>query len=248
MSSPDIIKLKQLFILVLLTGFAVDCTKRIDDTNDNNPCTDSCTVVQGRFITGNNEPVAGVPVEIKSEITPTLGLGQNTIRKIATGKTDKAGFYSLKFGLNEQEYGVAARAVVSLHFKYDQSRFQPINWYENFGTDEIIGPFLRKDTVINATLYLPSKGTLNVRLENFTPAQTGDYFSVITSCGAGLERRQGVGNNVRAAGVLTEASLIACGNEPTKVFVRGAKNGVVIEKDTTVLIPTGQSLSLSFSY
>jgi hypothetical protein len=112
----------------------------------------------------------------------------------------------------------------------------------------MLGPFSRKDTLINANVFLPSTSALNIRLENFKPVQARDYFSVSTYCGAGLERRRSAGGRVTATGVLTEESLIACGNEPTKVLIRGAKNGVAIETDTTVLIPTGQSLSLRYSY
>lgn len=65
----------------------------------NSLCIDSCTLVQGRFITANNEGVANIPIEIKSEVRPTLGLGQTTIRRIASGTTDNNGFFSLKFGL-----------------------------------------------------------------------------------------------------------------------------------------------------
>jgi hypothetical protein len=124
-SYPDNVKMLLAFAALLNTINA--CTKRIDSTRDNNPCTDSCTIVQGRFVTGDNEPIRGVPLKIQSEIKPTLGLGQTTIRKIVTGKTDNNGFYSLKFGLNEQEYGLSAKAVVSLHFNYDKFSFQPVS-------------------------------------------------------------------------------------------------------------------------
>ena len=89
--------------LPLLTALILfySCTKT-DKSMFNTLCTDSCTIIQGRFITGNNEGIANVPIEINSKIRPPSGLGQTTIRKIASGKTDNNGFYFLKFGLAEK--------------------------------------------------------------------------------------------------------------------------------------------------
>src|ERR1700752_2216209 len=96
--------MKLLYPVLLLAILQWSCTKT-DNSSLNVPCTDSCTIVQGRFTTGNNEPIAGLYLEVRSEIRPTLGLGQTTIRKIATGMTDNNGFYSLSFSLKAGEYG-----------------------------------------------------------------------------------------------------------------------------------------------
>lgn len=214
----------------------------------NNPCTDSCTIIQGRFITGNNEGVANLPIEIKSETRPTLGLGLTTIRRIASGTTDNNGFFSLKFGLNKREYGQMADAYVAIYFNYDKSRFVPITWYESFGTDELLGPFARKDTTINANIYLTSRSKLKVRLENFVPIQTGDNFSVITSCGAGLERHYSSGGLIEANQPVTENEIDACGNEQTTLYIRKRKNGVTSSTSTTISTPTGQTIAITFVY
>lgn len=113
--------------------------------------------------------MANIPIEIKSEIRPKLGLGQTTIRKIASGKTDNNGFYSLKFGLEKREYGQIADALVSIYFNYDKSKFVPVTWYESFGSDELIASITRKDTTNNANIYLTSRSKLKVRLANFVP-------------------------------------------------------------------------------
>lgn len=214
----------------------------------NTPCTDSCTTVQGRFITGNNEGVANIPFEIKSEIRPTLGLGQTTIRKIASGKTDNNGFYSSTFALQKREYGQMADAHVSIYFNYDKAKFVPVTWYESFGAAELLGPFSRKDTTITANIYLTSQSKLKVRLENFIPIQSGDDFSVITSCGTGLDRHYTSGGFVEAAQAVTEKEIDACGNEQTTVMVRKRKNGVTSSSSTTIATPTGQTTAITFTY
>jgi len=236
-------------ILLLLSSIALlwSCTKN-DKSMLNTPCTDSCTIVQGRFITGNNEGVSNVAYEIKSEIRPTLGLGQTTIRKIASGKTDNNGFYSSTFALQKREYGQMADAHVSIHFDYDKAGFVPVTWYENFGADELLGPFTRKDTTITANIYLTSRSKLKVRLENFVPIQSGDNFSVITSCGAGLDRHYTSGGFIEATQAVTEKEIAACGNEQTTVIVRKQKNGVYSSSSTMIATPTGQTVAVTFIY
>lgn len=239
--------MKTTFLLLFFIALLSSCTKT-DKSMLNTPCTDSCTTVQGRFVTGNNEGVANISYEIKSEIRPTLGLGQTTIRKIATGKTDNNGFYSSTFSLQKREYGQMADATVSIHFNYDKTRFVPVTWYESFGALERLGPFTRKDTTITANIFLTSRSKLKVRLENFVPIQAGDNFSVITSCGAGLERRYTSGGYIEANQTITEGEIDACGNEQTTVIVRKRKNGVSSSSSTTISTPTGQTVAITFAY
>ncbi len=136
-------RMKSLLSLLFISIVIHSC-KKTDKSMFNSPCTDSCTIVQGRFITGNNEGVANIPIEMKSEIRPTLGLGQTTIRRIASGTTDINGFYSLKFGLQKREFGQMADAIVTIHFTYDRSRFVPVRWYEDFGSQESLGPLQKR--------------------------------------------------------------------------------------------------------
>jgi len=236
------------FILFFLVSFILSACTKTDKSMFNSPCADSCAIVQGRFITGSNEGVANVPIEIKSEVRATLGLGVTTIRKIASGKTDNNGFYSLKFGLTEREYGQTSIARVSISFNYDKSKFVPVTWYENFGANEFIGPFRRKDTTINADIYFTSRSKLKVRLENFAPIQSGDNFSVITSCGAGLDRHYTSVDFVDADQNITEKEIDACGNEQTSVIIRKRKNGVSSSSSTTISTPTGQTVAVTFTY
>jgi len=236
-------------ILPLLTAIILFCSCTKTNVNTfNKPCTDSCTTVQGRFITGNNEGIANVPIEINSEIRPPSGLGQTTIRKIASGTTDNSGFYSLKFGLQDKEYGQIATAHLSINFIYDKSKLLPVAWYESFGTNESLGPLSRKDTIITANIFLTSRSKLKIKLENFVPVQPGDVFSVITSCGAGLERHYESGGFIEANQPTVEQEIDACGNEQTTVIARKTKNGISSSTSTTILTPTGQTVAVTFTY
>jgi hypothetical protein len=239
--------MKNILSLLIISILLLSCTQT-DKSMFNTTCTDSCTVVQGRFITGNNEGIANVPIEIKSEIRPTLGLGQTTIRRIASGKTDNNGFYSLKFGLQKREYGQMAAANVSIYFTYDKARFVPVRWYEDFGSQESLGPFARKDTTINANIFLTTRSKLKVRLENFIPIQAGDNFSVITSCAAGLERLRSSEGFLEASQAVTEKEIDACGNEQTTLYIRKRKNGVTSSASATISTPIGQTISVTYAY
>ncbi len=235
-----------LSILTVMILFG-SCTKT-EISTINKPCFDSCTTVQGRFITGNNEGIPNIPIELNAEIQPPSGIGQTTIRKIATGTTNNNGFYTLNFGLWEREYGQMTSAVLSINFSYNKLKFLPVTWYENYRTAEFLGPLSRKDTTITANIFLASRSKLKIRLENFVPLQVGDGFSVITTCGVGLERQYESGGFIEANQPTIEQEVDACGNEETTVIVRKTKNGISSSTSTTISTPTGQIVPVTFTY
>lgn len=240
--------MKLILFFLLITVLTISCFKKTDNSQFNSPCFDSCTIVQGQFLTGNNEPIANLPIEIKSVIKPTLGIGVTTTRNIASGKTDNNGFFSLQFGLNQNEYGQMANANVSIYFSIDKSKFESVTWYDNFGTNEFLGGFSRKDTTLNVNIFFTSIAKVKVTLENFAPIKTGDKFYVMTYCGVGLNRHLDQTDQIDASQNVTEKEIYACGNEQTKLFIIKIKNGVFIETDTTIYTPTGQTIPIKFSY
>lgn len=234
-------------LLLLIICVATAC-KKTNSESLNEACTDSCTTLQGRFITGNNEGIANIPFEIQTISGPPSGLGQTNIRRVATGTTDMNGYYSSTFSLKPGEYGQNSSSYLKIKFSYDQDKFLPVEWYENFGTEEGLGNFTRRDTTANADIYLTSHSKLKVRLENFVPLQAGDHFSVITNCGAGLDRRWVAGGHVEAEQSFTEKEIEACGNEQTTVIVRKKKNGITTSTSSTIYTPTGQTTNVTFTY
>ena len=71
-------------IIILSIGFVFSsCLKQTDNTQLNQTCTgDSCTTISGRFTTGNDKPIANVPVEIASETTGLLGQRQEKLHPV----------------------------------------------------------------------------------------------------------------------------------------------------------------------
>ena len=236
-----------LFICMLITVFC-SCTKT-DNSSVNAVCTDSCTTVQGRFLTGNSEPIRGLSLEIRSESRPTLGLGQTTIRKLATGQTDNNGFYAFTFSLKRGEYGESNRYLL-LKADYDRSSFLPVPWYDLYGTDEIVPVRGRKDTTVTMNYFLASKAQLRLQLNNFTPSATADSFYILpVYYNVGYSGSQVTETQFFVSSQTNNEKIVpVAGNQQNKISIVRKKNGVRTVRDTTVFTPTNQTTTLTLNY
>jgi len=133
--------MKTLLIAFSVALLFTACLKRVDNRQLNKTCNDSCTTISGRFTTANNQPVVNVPLEVASDTRGILGIHT---RSIASGKTDANGYYSLTFGLNNDEYGPTTLANINLHFTYDTLKFLALPVYQDYGNKEYLGTFSRK--------------------------------------------------------------------------------------------------------
>jgi hypothetical protein len=241
--------MKTLFAIVILGLAFSSCFKSNDNAQFNQTCSgDSCTTISGVFTTGNNTPIANIPVEIASETSGLLG---TKTREIASGKTDKNGYYSFTFNLKSDEYGYGAAPLARLYMRYtyDPSKFLAMPFYTDNGVKEYFGRFSRKDTAVTANVFVTSKSEIKVRLENFSPVQAGDYFTVSGVCSAGINKQDNYSySTVRATGTLTEQELDVCGDEQTRLVIVRMKNGVITSTDTTVNTPVNVPLTVSFTY
>ena len=237
-------------IIILSIGFVFSsCLKRTDNTQLSQTCTgDSCTTISGRFTTGNDKPIANVPVEIASETTGLLG---SKTREIASGKTDNNGYYSFTFNLKSNEYGYGQEQLAALYmrYSYNPSKFLAMPFYTDNEVKEYFGRFSRKDTAVTANVFVTSKAQIEVRLENFSPIQPGDYFTVSGVCSAGINKQGDYSySTVRATGNTTEENLDVCGDEQTRLVIIRMKNGVITSTDSTINTPIGLPQTVSFSY
>lgn len=240
--------MKLILFYFLLTIFLLSCTKN-DTSNVNAPCSDSCTTVQGRFWTGSNEPISGLSLEVRSERRPTLGLGQTTIRKIATGNTDNNGFYSFTFSVKPEEYG-RANTYLFLSVNYDKTRFLSIPWYNQFGTVEIIPIRVRRDTTLKMDYYFASKAHLKLQLNNFIPVSIADSFYILPVYhDVGYNKEQVTEPQFFVATqVINEKVISIAGNQQNKISVVRKKSGIRITSDTLIFTPTNQITNVTFNY
>ncbi len=240
--------MKLLFFFPFFICIAWSCTKH-DNSSLNAPCTDSCTTIQGRFVTGNNEPIAGVSLEMRSEAKPTLGVGLTTIRKIASGKTDNNGFYSFTFSLKRNEYGVYNHHIF-LKTDYNKTNFLTVPWYDQFGLDEIVPIRNRRDTTVTMNYYLARKASLKLQLNNFIPASTSDSFYIIPIYHeVGYDKNRTTHSQfLVATQTNNEKNISIAGNQQNKISVVRKKMGVRTVSDTIIYTPTNQTTSAIFNY
>ena len=96
---------------------------------------------------------------------------------------------------------------------------------------------------------MTSKAQIKVKLENFSPIQAGDYFTVYGVCRAGINKQDSYGYSyISATGNTTEANIDVCGDEQTRLVIIRMKNGVITSTDSTIYTPIGSPLTVSFSY
>ena len=240
--------MKPILLSLLLTALLLSCTKR-DNSSLNTPCTDTCTTIQGRFLTGNNEPIAGLSLVVRTESRPTLGLGQTTIRKIATDKTNSNGFYTFTFSLKPGEYAQHNRYLF-LKVDYDKARFLPIPWYDQFGTEEIVPVRGKRDTTVTMDYYFASKAQLRLQLNNFLPASTADSFYILPVYhDVGYNKEQVTEPQFFVATQTNgEKTIPIAGNQQNKISVVRKKNGIRTISDTLIFTPTNQTTILSLNY
>lgn len=236
------------FILILIITGIFACRK-VDTTWLNAPCYNSCTTVQGRFVTGDNEPIANVSLEIYTRSPGSEFSQSRIVRKIASGKTDNDGNYSFTFGLNGNEYG-SGFYHLKLNVKYDKARFLPIPWYDRWSTEEFIPVGLRKDTTVIMDYYLPSKAQLRMQLNNFMPTTTADSFYILPLYhDVGYDKRQTTETQFFVASEVNNEKLIPiAGNQLNKISLVRNKNGIRTVQDTIVYTPTNQITNLTLYY
>lgn len=240
--------MRHLIFFFLLTGFLWSCTKK-DNSTLNGVCNSSCTTIQGRFLTGTNEPIIGLSLKVRSEIRPTLGLGQTAIREIASGKTDNNGNYTFTFSLNPEEYG-RSNAYLFLSITYDKTKFLSIPWYDLFGSDEIIPIKKKRDTIVIMDYYLASKAQLRLQLNNFTPLSSADSFYILPVYqDVGYKKEKATQPQFFVAIQPTNEKVIEiAGNQQNKISVVRIKSGIRIVRDTLIFTPTNQTTILSINY
>ena len=233
-----------IFLIIIGSGLFFSSCKK-DSSQLNKPCSDSCTTISGKFTTGNNDPISNFSVEVAADENTLLGV---YTREIASGKTNTEGYYSFTFGLSNDEYGPRSLFVFYFQLKYDSSQFLALPVYQGGGNKEYLGTFLKKDTSLIANVHLITKQQIQVKLENFFPIQSDDFFKVVSTCNGGLNDQESIGYSFNALQSVTEGELYACGNEQTKLYITKKKNGLITSTDTTINTPVGQFIKVSFAY
>jgi hypothetical protein len=241
--------MKRDLLIALIAFFAFISCRKVDNSSLDKPCTGSCVTITGRFTTSENQPLANVPIEIRSERSTSRYSYE--VRRIAKTKTDENGYYAVQFALKDYEYGLQATASVHLEFSYDENQYLPIHkYYKDIRLSYEGAAFERPDVTLVKNVYLPRLAKANVTLSGFTPPMdyANNYFAVGTYSKAGADgQERGVSGFIADASLITKEIAVG-GNDSTRFNIERRKNGVTTIKDTTVYTPVGKVTRLTFQF
>lgn len=253
-------RIVNLLVLSAIFLFIIGCSREENDINKH--CTSNCTIIKGKFVTLNNEPVANVNISLNYQIG---GMGGSYTRKIIDTNSDSNGNYNQNFYVKDDELGNNVQGY--FEFKIDDSKLD-VNKY--IRTNNLIGnttiimgetfQINKRDTIIDNTFYIPKKVYIKVNLKNFNPQQNDDYFEVQTLYPFGAK----IGNNsfldspystgfsgygnFRAINQDTNLHVFVAEGEKNIIRIFRRKNGVNTSEDFMMFIPQNNNIQLSYNY
>ena len=249
------------FLLLLL--ISISCKKT--ELEKRQDCGSECTVIKGRFVSSNNEPVPGVKITCNYSIYKGWLSGLE-VREIFKTETDKSGNYNQSFYVRGDELGYTRLA--SFDVKIDDTTLDSNKYIKTNDTSKgqtrILGFSIdqinRRDTVILHDYYIPKRAFITVNLKDFSPLQQDDYFDVQTFYPYG----QNIGYNpfidspyeggfsgyakFRATNANSQLKVLVAGNEKNIVRIVRRKNGVITNQDFLMTIPLNNNIVLTYNY
>jgi hypothetical protein len=235
--------MRLLFLLLLISSF-YSCEKIDDDFN--NICNSNCTVIEGTFTTANNIPIKNVKVELDYRAsTGTFGV---SVRNIRQTTTDDNGYYRMEFFIEDNELGVNADGYFRLQSDYSNvantdNYIIPNNALIGLDTWDVIYSINSRDTIINKSVYVPTKAILKINLLNYFPIEENDFFSVVGSYPGG-------GFSFSANGQPNQLfEMNVAQNEITSIEVKKRKNSIIsIVDEVDLFIPENDILEINYEY
>lgn len=131
----------------------------------------------------------------------------------------------------------------------------------NLYTGAVIYSLPTRDTIIDKSFYIPTKGHITVTLKGFTPVNPDDFFEVRAFFPSGLKIRSnpmtggeyetgsaGSGRYYATNANQTYDNFLVAFNELNIVRVLRTKNGVRTTEDVEVFVPENHNIHLTFEY
>ena len=252
--------MKNIFKIFVLIFIFTSCAKTEDDTN--NDCTSNCTVLKGKFVSLNNEPVQNIKVSLKYIRSNELAY---YARKIVDTQSDQNGNFNKNFFIKDNELGTTDGYF---QVDIDDSNID-VNKY--IRTNNLIGGFsavigfpiysiTNRDTIIDKTFYIPKKAYIKVNLNNFVVQQAGDLFVVQTLYPFGekigltpfLNSEYSTGfsgyDNWKATNINNLFNVFVAEGENNVIRVLKRKNGVSTSEDIPIFIPSNNTIELTYNF
>lgn len=247
--------MKNAVYLLLALLLFIACEKREDDSDLE--CTANCTRIEGRVFTKDNMPVKNAEMIFKFQ----KSTGTNAIytRIIADAKTDSNGNYAMDFYLKDEELSEGVGAFY-LYMKKSGVRGN-LFCHDDFSLwDADIQDLTHRDTVVVKNLYLPTKKTVKVNLENFAPLANGDMFQVQYYYPIGYENGtiNSLGNThyYQLTGIneyianapAASFDIDLADNEINIIQIAKIKNGIYSEEQHQVLLNSESPTEFTYGY
>lgn len=172
---------------------ATGCTKEETDFSDRE--TPESVVVEGRLLTTNGEPLAGIG--IRADYTRTIPMCSVTIRHKGAATSDREGRYRLFFDLRDDELLDEESVSRLFSLSFDLASLDPERYLLPDDLTETILPtdppsaeasgakpvlelyFLpERGGRYTQNCYIPRKQPVRITLRGFVPEAPGDHFSV----------------------------------------------------------------------
>lgn len=250
-------EMKRITYLLLALLLFTACEKTDDDSDLE--CTANCTRIEGRVFTKDNMPVKNA--QMVFHYRKSNGFNSVYTRILAKAKTDSNGNYAMDFYVKDEELG-AFPGSFELYMKKSGVRGD-LFYHDDFSLwDNRMYSIYSRDTVMVRNLYLPTKKTVKVKLENFVPIAAGDMFQVQFHYPIGFETDEvnSLGNHhyYQLSGI---NQYMAVANAPSSTFdikladgeinfigITKIKNGVYSEEEHQILLDADSPTEFAYSY
>lgn len=231
-----------------------------------NVCSSDCTTLDAQFITKDGEAVEGVKVRI-DYVKSGNTINEDNITNLINEASDENGNIFIEF-LIDDEY-LSDIADAQFRFTIDDSvldnneyiRFNNQDGYDSESFLFGIPNTFNKDTIFNIEAFFPKKSVIKVKLNNFEPIQSDDYFRVSHAYPFGLrvERDGFLGSDFRAY-VNTNSPFLARSSQTTyDIYVAEGENnlfktvkqkdGIITTEEFIIEGPSaGENSELTFEY
>ncbi len=247
------------FILISLILTLSGCSKTDDDTN--NICSSDCTILQGRFITMDNEGINGA--NLAFEFIRGGGYLPTYTRLISDLVSDENGNFYDEFYLEDSE--IDSSSSGSLILRVNESS---LNIIDNIITPDLTNTNFEqwlqvstRDTIIEQTYYMPKKANIVVNLNNFFPILENDRFEVRSIFPYGSLSEDGYNEVLEtnyyatlsreiygATEINNSLNVVVAENENNIIRVYKTKNGIYTYEDVVINIDSSSPDEITLEY
>ncbi len=160
--------MKKIFSIIILMIAILSCHKKDDDTSE--VCTGNCTNFKYKIVTADSVGVKNLNYTlIRYEF---FTFSSPKVRILGQGTTNSEGILDISVYLKDKELKGGSYDLVLSENNPEANKYLHREVASRIGVS-----IKRRDTVINRTIYIPTKAYIKLNLKNFEPLSSKDSFS-----------------------------------------------------------------------